>query len=443
LLTLIVLKTKSTNKKINLISLGCSKNLVDSEVLMGQLNSNNIEVTFEKDDSKADVVVINTCGFIHDAKQESIETILNFVEAKKNGLIEKVYVMGCLSERYKKDLQNEIEDVDSYFGVNDISKIVAELGGQYRKELVGERVLTTPSHFAYLKIAEGCDRRCSFCAIPFIRGKHISRPVDEIVVEAKRLIEKGVKEIILISQDLSYYGLDLYKKNMLPELVDRLSALEGMEWLRLHYLYPFSFPMEVLYLMKERANICNYVDMPVQHISDRILKSMRRGHEKADTYRLLERVKNTIPDAALRTTLITGYPGETEKDFQQLLDFIGEVKFDRLGVFAYSPEEDTAAFKLKDDVPDGIKQERVDAIMDLQQNISLELNNEKVGRTFKTLIDRKEGDYIIGRTEYDSPEVDNEVLISTNNSEINIGSFIDVKVSKADYFDLFGTYSQK
>ncbi len=410
---------------------------------MGQLNSNNIEVTFEKDDSKADVVIINTCGFIHDAKQESIETILDFVEAKKNGLIEKVYVMGCLSERYKKDLQNEIEDVDSYFGVNDISKIVAELGGQYRKELVGERVLTTPSHFAYLKIAEGCDRRCSFCAIPFIRGKHISRPVDEIVIEAKRLIEKGVKEIILISQDLSYYGLDLYKKNMLPQLVDRLSALEGVEWLRLHYLYPFSFPMEVLDLMKERANICNYVDMPVQHISDRILKSMRRGHEKADTYRLLEKVKKIVPDAALRTTLITGYPGETEKDFQQLLDFMGEVKFDRLGVFAYSPEEDTAAFKLKDDVPDGIKQERVDAIMDLQQNISLELNNEKVGRTFKTLIDRKEGDYIIGRTEYDSPEVDNEVLISTNNSEIDIGSFVDVKVSKADYFDLFGTHSQK
>ena len=437
------MKTKPTNKKINLISLGCSKNLVDSEVLMGQLNSNNIEVTFEKEGTDADVVVINTCGFIHDAKQESIETILSYVNAKNNGLIEKVYVMGCLSERYKKDLQYEIEDVDSYFGVNDINKIVAELGGQYRKELVGERVLTTPSHFAYLKIAEGCDRRCSFCAIPFIRGKHLSRPVDEIVDEAKKLIEKGVKEIILISQDLSYYGIDLYKKNMLPDLVDRLSALEGMKWLRLHYLYPFSFPMEVLNLMKERDNICNYVDMPVQHISDRILKSMRRGHGKADTYRLLEQVKKIVPGAALRTTLITGYPGETDKDFQQLLDFIQEIRFDRLGVFAYSPEEGTAAFKLNDNIPESIKQERVDTIMDLQQNISLELNKEKVGRTFKTLIDRKEDGYFIGRTEYDSPEVDNEVLISSENSEIAIGDFVNVKVSKADYFDLFGTLSQK
>ncbi len=437
------MKTKSTNKKINLISLGCSKNLVDSEVLMGQLNSNNIEVTFEKDDSRADVVVINTCGFIHYAKQESIDTILDFVEAKKNGLIEKVYVMGCLSDRYKKDLQNEIEDVDSYFGVNDISKIVAELGGQYRKELVGERVLTTPSHFAYLKIAEGCDRRCSFCAIPFIRGKHISRPVDEIVVEAQKLVDRGVKEIILISQDLSYYGLDLYKKNMLAHLIDRLSSIQGLEWLRLHYLYPYTFPMEVLDIMKERENICNYVDMPVQHISDKILKSMKRGHTQNDTYRLLEHVTNTIPDAALRTTLIAGYPGESEKDFQQLLDFIGEVRFERLGVFAYSLEEDTAAFELEDDVPDEVKQERVEAIMDLQQNISLQLNNEKVDKVFKTLIDRKEGDYFIGRTEYDSPEVDNEVLISPNNSEIEVGSFVDVKVSKADYFDLFGIVSQK
>jgi ribosomal protein S12 methylthiotransferase len=410
---------------------------------MGQLNSNNIKVTFEKEGTGADVVVINTCGFIHDAKQESIDTILSYVDAKNSGLIEKVYVMGCLSERYKKDLEAEIEDVDSYFGVNDINKIVAELGGQYKKELVGERVLTTPSHFAYLKIAEGCDRRCSFCAIPFIRGKHVSRPVDEIVDEAKRLINKGVKEIILISQDLSYYGLDLYKKNMLPGLVDRLSALEGMEWLRLHYLYPFSFPVEVLDLMKERENICNYVDMPVQHISDKILKSMRRGHGKSGTYKLLEKVKSIIPDAALRTTLITGYPGETEKDFQQLLDFIAEIKFDRLGVFAYSPEEGTAAFKLKDDIPDRIKQERVDAIMDLQQNISLKLNKEKVGKTFKTLIDGKEGNHFIGRTEHDSPEVDNEVLISANNSEIKVGSFVNVKVSKADYFDLFGTLSQK
>ncbi len=436
------MKTKPSNKKINLISLGCSKNLVDSEVLMGQLNSNNIKVTFEKEGADADVVVINTCGFIHDAKQESIDTILSYVDAKNSGLIEKVYVMGCLSERYKKDLEAEIEDVDSYFGVNDINKIVAELGGQYKKELVGERVLTTPSHFAYLKIAEGCDRRCSFCAIPFIRGKHVSRPVDEIVDEAKRLINKGVKEIILISQDLSYYGLDLYKKNMLPGLVDRLSALEGMEWLRLHYLYPFSFPVEVLDLMKERENICNYVDMPVQHISDKILKSMRRGHGKSGTYKLLEKVKSIIPDAALRTTLITGYPGETEKDFQQLLDFIAEIKFDRLGVFAYSPEEGTAAFKLKDDIPDRIKQERVDAIMDLQQNISLKLNKEKVGKTFKTLIDRKEGEYFIGRTEYDSPEIDNEVLVTANSAKIVVGNFINVKVSEAEYFDLFGTFSR-
>jgi len=410
---------------------------------MGQLKSNNIDVTFEKDDSNADVVVINTCGFIHDAKQESIDTILSYVEAKQRGDIEKVYVMGCLSERYKKDLQNEIDDVDSYFGVNDINMIVSELGGKYRNELVGERVLTTPSHFAYLKIAEGCDRRCSFCAIPFIRGKHISRPVEDIVDEARKLIEKGVKEVILISQDLSYYGLDLYKKNMLAELVNRLSSLEGMEWLRLHYLYPFSFPMEVLVIMKERDNICNYVDMPVQHISDNILKSMRRGHGQADTYRLLEKVKSEFPDVALRTTLIAGYPGETENDFKQLLDFISNIKFDRLGVFAYSPEEDTAAFNLKDDVPDMIKQERVEAIMELQQDISFRLNNAKVGKIFKTLIDRKEGDYFVGRTEYDSPEIDNEVLISPDNSEIEVGNFVDVKVSKADYFDLFGTLSQK
>ncbi len=416
---------------------------MDSEVLMGQLNSNNIDVVFENDSGDADVVVINTCGFIHDAKQESIDTILQYIDAKNRGLVEKVYVMGCLSERYKKDLEKEIEDVDSYFGVNDINKIVAELGGRYRRELVGERVLTTPSHFAYLKIAEGCDRRCSFCAIPFIRGKHISRPVEEIITEAKKLIEKGVKEIILISQDLSYYGIDLYKKNMLPELVDRLSSLEGMEWLRLHYLYPFSFPMEVLDIMKERDNICNYVDMPVQHISDKILKSMRRGHGKKDTYGLLDDVKKRLPDAALRTTLITGYPGETEKDFRQLLDFVEEIRFDRLGVFAYSPEEGTSAFKLKDDVPDGVKQQRVDAIMELQQNISFQLNNEKVRRSFKTIIDRKEGDYFIGRTEYDSPEIDNEVLISANSSEIGVGDFVSVKVSKADYFDLFGTLSQK
>ncbi len=410
---------------------------------MGQLKSNDIEVAFEDDSNDADVVVINTCGFIHDAKQESIDTILNYVDAKKRGQVDEVYVMGCLSERYKKELENEIEDVDSYFGVDDINKIVARLGGQYRKELVGERVLTTPSHFAYLKIAEGCDRRCSFCAIPFIRGRHISRPVEDIIAEAQKLIARGVKEIILISQDLSYYGLDKYKKNMLPELVDRLSALDGMEWLRLHYLYPFSFPMEVLDLMHERENICSYVDMPVQHISDKVLKSMRRGHKKADTYRLLEEVKKRVPGSALRTTLITGYPGETEKDFQQLIDFIREMRFDRLGVFAYSPEEGTAAFKLRDDVPDEVKQQRVDTIMEVQQNISLELNNDKVGKTFKTIVDRKEGNFFVGRTEYDSPEIDNEVLISPEDSEIAVGDFVNVKVSKADYFDLFGTLSQK
>ena len=435
------MRTKPINKKINVVSLGCSKNLVDSEVLMGQLATNQIDFQFEKDKS-ANVVVINTCGFINDAKQESIDTILHYVDQKKKGDIEEVFVMGCLSERYKKDIQNEIPDVDEYFGVNNMKQIVERLGGKYRKSLLGQRNISTPSHYAYLKIAEGCNRKCSFCAIPIIRGKHISRPMDDIISEAKVLIERGVKEIILISQDLAYYGLDSHKKKELALLVDQLASLPGLEWLRLHYLYPDSFPEELIDVMSKHQNICNYIDMPVQHISDRILTSMRRGHRKRETYKILESIKKKLPDAALRTTLIVGYPGETEKEFNELLDFVKEMQFDRLGVFTYSAEEDTSAFKLKDDVPEDVKNERFEQLMEVQQDISNLLNRKKIEKEFKVLIDRIEGEFYVGRTEYDSPEVDNEVLIVSENVKLKIGEFYKVKISKATDFDLFGTVSR-
>lgn len=423
------------------MSLGCSKNLVDSEVLMAQLTANDFQVSFEKD-ADADIVVINTCGFIKDAKQESIDTILQHVMAKERGQVKKLYVMGCLAERYMKDLKKEIPDVDQYFGVNSIKEIISSIGGNYKADLIGERQLTTPSHYAYLKISEGCNRNCTFCAIPMMRGKHISKPVDEIIKEANNLAAKGVKELILIAQDLTYYGIDLYKKNQFAYLLENLSEVKGIEWIRLHYAYPVGFPEDAIKVIRQKSNICKYIDMPVQHINNRILALMQRGHSREQTIQLLQKIRQEIPDVALRTTIIVGFPGETQEEFDELLDFISIYKFDRLGVFMYSPEEGTKAYKLPDNVPDEVKKERMEKIMDVQQSISLKLNIGKVDKVFQTIIDRQEGEYYIGRTEFDSPEIDNEVLISSNNKDLLIGSFYPVKVSKADYFDLFGTVSQ-
>jgi len=434
-------RTKSSKKKINIVSLGCSKNLVDSEVLMGQLKANDFKVNFESDE-EADVVVINTCGFINDAKEESIDIILQYINAKEQGLIDNVYVMGCLSERYIKELETEIPDVDKYFGVNDINKVVTQLGGDYKKELIGERQLTTPKQYAYLKISEGCDRRCTFCAIPSIRGKHKSKPKEEIISETRRLVAKGVKEVILIAQDLTYYGYDLYGKNEFANLLQSIAGIKGIEWIRLHYAYPAGFPVEVLDVIKERSNICNYIDMPIQHINNRILSLMQRGHTKEGTTKLLDKIRTSLPEAALRTTLIVGFPGETEEEFNELVDFVQEYKFDRLGVFTYSPEEGTRAFKLPDNVPEELKQARLEKIMAVQQEVSLEKNTARVGKVFKTMIDRKEGEFYIGRTEYDSPEVDNEMIIDPEGKELEIGKFYPVIVSKADFFDLFGKISQ-
>ena len=422
-------------KKVNVITLGCSKNLVDSEVLMRQLDNRYEIVSDSNEDS--DIIVINTCGFIGDAKEESIDTILSAVEAKKDGRAEKVLVTGCLSERYKKELQGEIENVDGFYGVNDLPQILSDLEVDYKKELIGERHLTTPSHFAYLKVSEGCDRSCSFCAIPLIRGKHISIPEDQLVKEAEFLASQGVKEILLIAQDLTYYGIDIYGKRTIARLVEKLTAIDGIEWIRLHYAYPAGFPEELLQLMNDNPKVCKYLDIPLQHINDRILNSMKRGLGSTGTRKLVQTMKEKIPGVALRTTLIVGYPGETEEEFTELLDFIKEAKFDRLGVFTYSEEEDTSACKLEDDVPENIKQERLDRVMDLQQGISLELNKQRVGKTFKTIIDRKEGDYYVGRTEFDSPEVDNEVLISSN-EPLTIGAFYEVLIDRADFFDLYG-----
>jgi ribosomal protein S12 methylthiotransferase len=422
-------------KKINVITLGCSKNLVDSEVLMRQLDKRYEIVSDSNEDS--DVIVINTCGFIGDAKEESIDTILSAVEAKKDGRAEKVLVTGCLSERYKKELQDEIENVDGFYGVNDLPQILTDLEVDYKKELIGERHLTTPSHFAYLKISEGCDRSCSFCAIPLIRGKHISIPEDQLVKEAEFLASRGVKEILLIAQDLTYYGIDIYGKRTIARLVEKLTTINGIEWIRLHYAYPAGFPEELLQLMNDNPKVCKYLDIPLQHINNRILNSMKRGLGSEGTRKLVQTMKERIPGVALRTTLIVGYPGETKEEFEELLSFIKEAKFDRLGVFTYSEEEDTSAYKLEDDVPEDTKQERLNRVMELQQGISLELNKQRVGKVFKTIIDRKEGEYYIGRTEFDSPEVDNEVLISSNEL-LSIGTFYKVLINRADFFDLYG-----
>jgi ribosomal protein S12 methylthiotransferase len=425
--------------KVNVITLGCSKNIYDSEVLMGQLRGNQMDVVHESDQLNSnDIVVINTCGFIDNAKQESIDTILQYSQLKEEGKIGKVIVTGCLSERYKPELESEITNVDAFFGTNDLNNILSNLGANYKHELIGERLLTTPSHFAYLKIAEGCNRPCSFCAIPLMRGKHVSRDMQELVNEAKILANNGTKEIILIAQDLTYYGLDIYGKRNLDELLRRLSDVPGIEWIRLQYAYPSGFPMEILDAMNERDNICKYLDMPLQHITDRMLKSMRRGITKQKTIDIVNQIRDKVPGIAMRTTLITGYPGETEEDFEEMLNWVEDTRFDRLGCFTYSHEEKTHAHDLIDDVPEEVKQERVDAIMELQQGISFDINQEKIGRTFKVLVDRKEGDFFIGRTEYDSPEVDNEVLIEAANAYVSPGSFVQVKIDRAEDFDLYG-----
>lgn len=432
------MKTKSLKKnKVNVVTLGCSKNIYDSEVLMGQLRANKFEVQHESSDDDASIVIINTCGFIDNAKQESIDTILEFARAKEDGRIDKLIVTGCLSERYKPDLEKEILDVDSFFGTRQLPDLLKSLGANYKHELVGERFLTTPSHYAYLKISEGCDRPCSFCAIPLMRGKHISIPMENLVKEAQTLASNGLRELILIAQDLTYYGLDIYKKRELAELLKRLSDVNDIGWIRLHYAFPSGFPLDVLDVMRERKNICNYLDMPLQHISDNMLKSMRRGITKKKSIDLVREIRDRVPGIALRTTLIAGYPGETEEDFEELKEWVRTTRFERLGIFTYSHEENTHAFNLVDDVPDEIKRDRAAEIMAIQQEISLQKNEELVGNVFKVLVDRKEGNHFIGRTEFDSPEVDNEVLIDAEKHFLRRGDFCEVKISKAEDFDLY------
>ena len=433
------MKTKSLKKnKVNVITLGCSKNVFDSEVLMGQLKASKFDVVHESDENDASIVIINTCGFIDNAKQESIDTILEFARAKQEGKVEKLIVTGCLSERYKPELKKEIPNVDEFFGTHDLPRLLKSLGADYKHELVGERFLTTPKHYAYLKISEGCDRPCSFCAIPLMRGTHQSVPMEELVLQAKLLASKGIKELILIAQDLTYYGLDIYKTRNLSELLKRLSDVEGIEWIRLHYAFPSGFPMDILDVMNERQNICKYLDMPLQHISDNMLKSMRRGTTMQKTNDLIQIIRDKVPGITLRTTLIAGYPGESEEDFNQLKQWVSKTRFERLGIFTYSHEENTHAFSLKDDVSDDLKRTRASEIMDIQKTISEDLNESKVGQTFKVIIDRKEGNYFVGRTEADSPEVDNEVLIEAEKNYVRIGDFSTVKITSAEEFDLFG-----
>jgi len=433
------MKTKTLKKnKVNVVTLGCSKNIFDSEVMMAQLKANKFDVEHESMEDDAEIVIINTCGFIDNAKQESIDTILRYAEAKADGMVDKVYVTGCLSERYRDELETEIPDVDAYFGTRELPRLLKTLKADYKHELVGERLLTTPSHYAYFKIAEGCDRPCSFCAIPLMRGKHKSTPMEELVAQAKGLAAKGVKELMLIAQDLTYYGLDIYKKRALAELLQELEKVEGIEWIKLHYAYPSGFPMEVMDVMRESSTVCNYIDIPLQHGSTRMLKAMRRGIDREKTEKLIEEMRAKVPGLAVRTTLIVGYPGETEEDFQEMYDWVERSKFDRLGVFTYSHEENTHAYNFEDDVPEEVKKERADQIMELQSGISYELNQQKIGKTFKVLFDRVEGDYFIGRTEFDSPEVDNEVLVRKDADYIRLGDFAEIKITKADHYDLYG-----
>ncbi len=433
------MKTKTTNTdKVNVITLGCSKNLVDSENLIGQLKGNDIKVVHESNDN-ANIVVVNTCGFIDMAKQESIDTILNYADAKTKGDIEKLYVTGCLSQRYKDDLKQEIPEVNAWFGTMDLPFLLKELGADYKHELIGERQgLTTPKHYAYLKISEGCNRTCAFCAIPLMRGKHISRPIEDLVFEAKNLVKKGVKEIMLIAQELTYYGLDIYKKRSLPELLNQLAAVEGLEWIRLHYAYPSKFPIDIIEAIKQHDNICNYLDMPLQHASNAVLHNMKRQITREDTIELISNIRNILPEIAIRTTMLVGFPGETEKDVDELKTFIEQQRFERLGVFTYSHEEGTSGYDLVDDVPEEVKQQRAAEVMEVQQEISDELNQAKIGKTFKVLFNRKEGDQFIGRTEYDSPEVDNEVIVDAATNYVRIGDFAKVTITDASDFDLYG-----
>lgn len=433
------MKTKTLKKnKVNVITLGCSKNLFDSEVTMTQLKANGFEVEHESEQNDSSIVIINTCGFIDNAKQESIDTILQYAQAKKDGLVDKLYVTGCLSERYKDNLENEIKEVDAFFGTRELPKLLKTLNADYKHELIGERIITTPSHYAYLKISEGCDRPCSFCAIPLMRGKHISTPIDQLVLQAKNLAKQGVKELILIAQELTFYGLDIYKERKLSALLEELCKVEGIEWIRLHYAYPTGFPMDVIETMKNNPKICNYLDIPLQHAADNMLKAMRRGTTRENTTKLVNDIRKLIPNIAIRTTFIVGFPGETKADIEEMKDWLKEMNFDRLGVFTYSHEENTHAFGLKDDVSEKEKQKRAAEIMDVQQSISLALNQSKIGKTLKVLFDRVEGDYFVGRTEFDSPEVDNEVLVEKASNFVRIGDFAMIKIIDADDFDLYG-----
>jgi len=434
------MKTKGNKStKVNIVTLGCSKNQVDSEVLLTQLRGNGVDVVHESKDDDANVVVINTGGFIDNAKQESIDTILRYVDAKEEGIVDKVYVTGCLSQRYKDDLEKEIPEVDAWFGTRDLSRLLKVFKADYKHELVGERILTNPAHFAYLKISEGCDRPCSFCAIPLMRGKHVSRPIEELVKEARNLAKAGTKELLLIAQDSTYYGLDLYGKRNLADLLKNLSDVEGIDWIRLHYAFPSGFPMDALDVMAERPNICKYLDIPLQHGSSKMLKLMRRGTTREKTEELLQEIRNRVPGIAIRTTMIAGHPGETQEEFDEMLSFVERSRFDRLGVFTYSHEENTHAHSMDDDVPAEVKQERADELMHVQEGISLELNQQRVGHTYKVLVDRKEGGEYIGRTEFDSPEVDNEVIIESKEDYLRIGDFVQVKITGASEFDLRGS----
>ncbi|MFN3784478.1 MAG: 30S ribosomal protein S12 methylthiotransferase RimO [Spirosomataceae bacterium] len=433
------MKTKGLKKnKVNIVTLGCSKNVVDSEVLFTQLKGNGLEVEHESKKDDSSIVVINTCGFIDNAKQESIDTILRYVDAKEQGFVDKVYVTGCLSHRYKDELSQEIPQVDSWFGTNELARLLKTLKADYKHELVGERLLTTPAHFAYLKIAEGCDRPCSFCAIPLMRGKHVSRDMDSLVLEAKNLAKKGTKELILIAQDLTYYGLDIYNKRNLSELLEKLADVEGIDWIRLQYAYPAGFPMDVLEVMNKYSNVCKYLDMPLQHGSTEMLKKMRRGITREKTEALIHSIRDIVPDIAIRTTLIAGHPGESEEMFEEMYHFVEKMRFERLGIFQYSHEENTHSFSMEDDVEPEVKQERADIIMELQQGISKEMNESKVGKEYKVLFDRKEGDFFIGRTQYDSPEVDNEVLVDASKYLVRLGDFAQVKITHTEEFDLYG-----
>jgi ribosomal protein S12 methylthiotransferase len=433
------MKTKTLKKnKVNVVTLGCSKNLFDSEVLMAQLKANKFDVEHESMSDDAEIVIINTCGFIDNAKQESIDTILRYAQAKQEGAVDKVYVTGCLSERYKDDLEAEIPEVDAFFGTRDLPRLLKTLKADYKHELVGERLLTTPSHYAYFKIAEGCDRPCSFCAIPLMRGKHVSTPMEDLVNSAKSLAAQGVKELMLIAQDLTYYGLDIYKKRNLAELIEKLAEVEGIEWIRLHYAFPAGFPMDVLDVMNNNPKVVNYLDMPLQHGSSKILKSMRRGIDREKTEALVNEIRAKVPGIAIRTTLIAGYPGETEEDFQEMYDFVERMRFERLGIFTYSHEENTHAYLLENDVDEKTKKDRADQIMELQSGISFELNQQKIGKVYRVLFDRIEGEYFIGRSEFDSPEVDNEVLVKKSEGFVRIGDFATVEITSADHYDLYG-----